>query len=520
MAKKSTLKQKQKQSQKVVVNINTESKPRRRYHRKPKPPTDKPSQPPQMVIHQNAYSPMPTFQGVIPLQGTPISQSVHESLQQAQPQAPTRNDIERSPPPAREPTPPPRENAPAFFQPETRENTPSAEETPIRRRRSAAQATNDTLLETLRKQAMQPAPAPFVKPVELTEDHLPSFEIKPIRAGNVYYLEDLEYLKNHPHPKKSDHHEKPAPKYTDRKKLGGSIMPKTNEELRKLRIYRNEMFPPEPVEPPPTSGIAKVVKEQGSARVAPSKEAMDSEPGGYTPSPPTSSGIDPFHHAVFRTPKTETELSHQLRLHPDEQEREERWRMQQDEHRISPFIQDETGVMSRNPRFGLSDLNKPLGRSVDRKTGFFDDVLPQEEMDMTFRRVLLPLTPSEVEQKETKLEADEVGNPGVPQPQAEMKKTPLKPRTRARAKEAELKPKEPVPEVKPSPIKSPTSSMIKFERLQDVLTKMKKPEVKDEMRRVGLKPNYVKGEKTKPQMIDELLRLHKTRPEVFSVHIS
>ena len=59
---------------------------------------------------------------------------------------------------------------------------------------------------------------------------------------------------------------------------------------------------------------------------------------------------------------------------------------------------------------------------------------------------------------------------------------------------------------------------VKHDKLETELNKLSKPELQAQMKRVGLKYFHVKGkgEKTKAQMKDDLLRLHHTRPEEFS----
>jgi len=170
--------------------------------------------------------------------------------------------------------------------------------------------------------------------------------------------------------------------------------------------------------------------------------------------------------SIFDTPYKEPAITKQIQLHVKEttnpklkkyldgvNEREERHLMGQ-EDRTPRYKLDERGIITPNSSYGLKEIK---GTTLDSKEVNLDTPLPKNNLDKSFKKV-------------------------------ESKKSAQK------------------------------EEHVKHDKLETELNKLSKPELQAQMKRVGLKYFHVKGkgEKTKAQMKDDLLRLHHTRPEEFS----
>ena len=193
--------------------------------------------------------------------------------------------------------------------------------------------------------------------------------------------------------------------------------------------------------------------EHGTKRPT-SKETKGVKLGGDNPLSPED--MRQRRISIFDKPITENKITEHLHQLGRDNEADERNAMYLEERRIHPYIHDEQGFITPNKRFGLKDLHKKkLGTSLDAE-----------------------LSPS--------LSLDEPPEP----PKTETAKTAPK-------KVAQLK-------------------YTQYDNLQIQLKKLDKKQLQAEMRRVELKPFFGKGEKTKAEMKEELLRLHHTKPELFS----
>ena len=419
MAKRKSTTQKQKQKQSVIVNINTSGTKRRKYVRKPKgqggnnqPPP--PPHQPQMIIHQQTYSPQPLIQNPTPPQMIPQVQpsSFHNSVaeSQAQAQAPRSNGIERTPaPPPRQPTPPPTEEQSHPFS--------------VNESRKRENKNNDALLDALYKKRNQAVSVNQSQEQHsiIDYEHEPTvLETRPIKAG-IHTFQDMMMAKEQPAKQQKTIPSDPTLKFKG--KVGGESRPLTMEEVRQQRS------------------------------------------------------------AMFEKPVPDNKI-HQY-LHPPNEklnEAEERYNMFKEDTRILPYIQDETGHITPNPRFGLSDLKTPLGTRLDEKP---------KEVDLD-----TPLEPEATPFKGKELFSI-------------FNKEPL---TEENPKKKVLTMKSQAEE-----LYDPTKKAIENYSLYQNYLKKKgttKKVLQQEMRLRGLKPFYGDGEKTKSVMVKELEDKYKKEHKI------